>query len=340
MDVVGEGGEEVATTAILPWVKRAIYDPDAELPTAEQLVEASIGGMIGGAIWEGVGSVTSKSPYKSSTRNVETVDNAYDVDVAIGRFVDGTATDADFKLFAPENTANRQALYEATGIKLPIDSRLTNYSLLALNNKNRNIHNMYLNRKIPKINNITLPEYVKHIENPDSLTGNGESTFEKMRTNEKRDCEQYIEYIGVLGKNNMPETFDKFQLLKYNNIVGWNKKQREYRTIYEISKKPWNDTFKQYAITAYYGFLGENIEMTCHALSRYLPRSQKGFYEFENIVDICHNKYYNYVEQDNDDIKFVKYYDDIAVIYNYSKEEIVSIVRRKNPKKEWSNYDN
>lgn len=152
--------------------------------------------------------------------------------------------------------------------------------------------------------------------------------------------QQYKIYISILGKDNMAETFDKFQLLKYNNIDEWDKKKREYRTIHEIHKKPWNDSFKQSAITSYYDFLKEDIEMTCHALSRYLPRSQKGFYKFEDIVDICHNKDYNYIEQDDGDIKFVKYYNDIAIIYNNLKEEVVSIVRRKNPKKGWGNYDN
>ena len=38
------------------------------------------------------------------------------------------------------------------------------------------------------------------------------------------------------------------------------------------------------------------------------------------------------LEQVNGDIRVIKHYDDIAVIYNCSKEEIVSIVRRKHAK--------
>ena len=120
VDVVGEGGEEIATTAIMPWVKRAIYDPDAELPTAEQIVEAGIGGMVGGAIWSGVDSVTSKRTTQSPTQNVEAVDNSYDVDLAIGNIMDGKATSGDFKFFAPENTSNRNILNESFDVDLAI----------------------------------------------------------------------------------------------------------------------------------------------------------------------------------------------------------------------------
>lgn len=44
----------------------------------------------------------------------------------------------------------------------------------------------------------------------------------KAIINRKQDEKQYNRYISILGKENMPETFDKFQLLKYNNINEWD----------------------------------------------------------------------------------------------------------------------
>ena len=67
--------------------------------------------------------------------------------------------------------------------------------------------------------NMTYEEWKKEIDKKHS-----DGTFDKMRKmhiNEKSDREQYKKYIGVLGKDNMPKSFDKFQLLKYNNIDEW-----------------------------------------------------------------------------------------------------------------------
>ena len=72
--------------------------------------------------------------------------------------------------------------------------------------------------KIPA--NLTYEEWKKEVDKKHC-----DGTFDKMRKmhiNEKSDREQYKKYIGILGKNNMPETFDKFQLLKYNNIDEWD----------------------------------------------------------------------------------------------------------------------
>ncbi|MFA7636174.1 MAG: phage minor capsid protein, partial [Monoglobales bacterium] len=43
----------------------------------------------------------------------------------------------------------------------------------------------------------------------------------KAIENVKTDKVQYDKYIGILGKENMPETFDLFQKMKYNNIDEW-----------------------------------------------------------------------------------------------------------------------
>ncbi len=61
---------------------------------------------------------------------------------------------------------------------MPQDLRLTNYNLLALNNKNRNILNMYLKYIYKTNKNANVRDlYIKHNtihRQPDSLTQNGE----------------------------------------------------------------------------------------------------------------------------------------------------------------------
>lgn len=53
----------------------------------------------------------------------------------------------------------------------------------------------------------------------------GAGTWEKERKmllNRASDMEQFKRYKTVLGKENMPKTFDKFRDMKYNNSVEWN----------------------------------------------------------------------------------------------------------------------
>ena len=53
----------------------------------------------------------------------------------------------------------------------------------------------------------------------------GKGTWEterKMLINRPNDMEQYKRYKSILGKENMPKTFDMFQNLKYNNSAEWD----------------------------------------------------------------------------------------------------------------------
>ena len=88
-------------------------------------------------------------------------DANYDVDLAISNIENGRATEVDFEYFKPGNTANRQAFFDATGIKLPENSRLSNYILNALNNKEKRIHDIYLKHN------------TNDLKQPDSLTEKG-----------------------------------------------------------------------------------------------------------------------------------------------------------------------
>ncbi len=71
--------------------------------------------------------------------------------------------------------------------------------------------------KIPE--DMTYAEWKKSVDEK-----HGDGTFDKMKkmyVNTKKDKEQYEKYIGVLGKENMPKTFDKFRDLKYNRVDEW-----------------------------------------------------------------------------------------------------------------------
>lgn len=47
VDAVGEGGEEVASTFLTPYLQRAVYNPEAKAPTFEEYKEAFLGGLTG-----------------------------------------------------------------------------------------------------------------------------------------------------------------------------------------------------------------------------------------------------------------------------------------------------
>ncbi len=235
-----------------------------------------------------------------TTRNVEAVDNAYDVDLAIGNIIDGKATFEDFKLFAPENTANRRAFYEATGIKLPIDSRLTNYSLLALNNKNRNINNLYTNRKIPNAENLTLTDYVRYIEKPNSLTVADEDGIIETENVELRGFYEYkdkveeatiedykaykaVKATGVKGTIRVPPKHIDISVLEFNDEHAKNhgcNLEDAIRYIENakcsISRKRWDGTH-----TNYYSFDGAAyVDNETNKIKTVFSKS-----EFDQITD-------------------------------------------------------
>ena len=49
-DIVGEGGEEALSTIITPYIKRAIYDSDAETATADEIAQSAVMGMLAAGV--------------------------------------------------------------------------------------------------------------------------------------------------------------------------------------------------------------------------------------------------------------------------------------------------
>ena len=60
----------------------------------------------------------------------------------------------------------------------------------------------------------------------------------RMAANETADREQYDRYLKVLGKKNLPKTFDKFQDLKYNRSDVWSFVKLDYERQTALIKDP------------------------------------------------------------------------------------------------------
>ncbi len=156
----------------------------------------------------------------------------------------------------------------------------------------------------------------------------------KKDDNRTADKLQYAKYKNRLGCENVPETLDLFLETKYNKTDEYNSLKKSYVSIGEIDRKSWTDSFKDKAKQSYYDFKNENIEMSSHAISRFLSRKDgtNGVsYTFDDMVKQC-NMSVNYMQADG---RLVKYYNHVAVVYNEKNDIVVSIVNRKNPKKDW-----
>lgn len=82
-------------------------------------------------------------------------------------------------------------------------------------------------QKVPA--NMTYEKWRKSL---DSTYGDGTwETERKKLLNEKSDKQQYRSYKSVLGKENVPETFDKFREMKYNDGGKWSNLKSAYRYV-------------------------------------------------------------------------------------------------------------
>ena len=71
LDIAGEGGEEALSTALTPYLQRAIYDPDAENATAEEIAQSAVlGAVAAGVLQGGLVLPTAVSDTVSDVRNV------------------------------------------------------------------------------------------------------------------------------------------------------------------------------------------------------------------------------------------------------------------------------
>ena len=163
---------------------------------------------------------------------------------------------------------------------------------------------------------------------------NAKYTPEMIR-NATRDSNQYDRYKSIIGDS--AGSLADFRQMKYNNPEKFDILKKKVDTYSEINKKTWSDDFKQKSKEAYDRFADKGIYMSAHALSR-MPRLNKpGYPEIEekDIIDMLRGRP-NYSEGE----KKLIFFDperQLVVIKNKETDDIISIVRRKNPKEEWKN---
>lgn len=154
-----------------------------------------------------------------------------------------------------------------------------------------------------------------------------------MIRNATRDSSQYSRYKSIIG--NSAGSLADFRQMKYNDPEKFGILKKKVETYSDINKKAWSDDFKQRSKDAYDHFADNEIYMSVHALSR-LPRLNKpGLPEIseEELIKFISGAP-KYTEGENKLIYFDSERQLVAV-RNKSTGDIVSVVRRKNPKEVW-----
>lgn len=157
----------------------------------------------------------------------------------------------------------------------------------------------------------------------------------EMVKNASKDVAQYKRYKEVLGDS--MGSLVNFGQMKYNDSEQWEKLQNRFSTYLEIDKKDWTEEFKNASKQAYDRFTKENITMSVHALSR-LPRLNKpGLPEVSEkmLIKIIRGEP-NYAEGEDRQIYFIQELQ-LLIVRNKGTGDIVSVVRRNNPKEVWKN---
>lgn len=157
----------------------------------------------------------------------------------------------------------------------------------------------------------------------------------EMIKNASKDIAQYRRYKEVLGDS--IGSLAKFGQVKYNDSEKWKKLQNRFSTYLEINKKDWSEEFKSKSKQAYDRFTKENIIMSVHALSR-IPRLNKpGLPEVsEKMLMKIIKGTPNYTEGEDRQIYFIQELQ-LLIVRNKGTGDIVSVVRRNNPKEVWKN---
>lgn len=156
----------------------------------------------------------------------------------------------------------------------------------------------------------------------------------EMVKNASKDVAQYKRYKEILGDS--VGSLAKFGQVKYNDSEQWEKLQSKFFAYLEINKKDWSEEFKSKSKQAYDRFREQGEELSVHALSR-LPRLNKPGYEViheEDVLDLIKTMP-NYSEGEEKMIWFSPS-KQLVVIKNKNSGDIISIVRRKNKKEEWT----
>lgn len=148
---------------------------------------------------------------------------------------------------------------------------------------------------------------------------------------------EHIKLRKVLNSR-IPKKFEDFVEMKYNNNEWYESTLREKVTIKTIkNNKDFTNDYKHKLIKTYYDFRKRDVEMTTHALNRFLgQKGNKPRFSEKKVIDIL-NKKANYYELDT--LKDIKFYDGLAIVQDRNNKEVITIHTRNDKSERWGEYE-
>lgn len=165
-----------------------------------------------------------------------------------------------------------------------------------------------------------------------------ELTYEEWRkkyVEEDADKTEWEEYQRVLGEK-APKTLEEFRNIKYTESKKWGIMMENKRLFEKIdSTETYSPEYRAKLKETYQYFSDAGFAFREHALNRVLgQKTGKDKFTFtkEELLRIL-NKPANYQQPDG---KYVRFYDGISVISADDTGEIVSVVVKRTPRKDWT----
>ena len=163
-------------------------------------------------------------------------------------------------------------------------------------------------------------------------------TYEEWRkkyVEKKADKNEWEEYQRILGEK-APKTLEEFRNIKYTESKKWGKMMENKRLFEKIdSTETYSPEYRTKLKETYQYFSDAGFAFREHALNRVLgQKTGKDKFTFtkEELLRIL-NKPANYQQPDG---KYVRFYDGISVISADDTGEIVSVVVKRTPRKDWT----
>ena len=163
-------------------------------------------------------------------------------------------------------------------------------------------------------------------------------TYEEWRkkyVEENADKNEWEEYQRILGEK-APKTLEEFRNIKYTESKKWGIMMENKRLFEKIdSTETYSPEYRTKLKETYQYFSDAGFAFREHALNRVLgQKTGKDKFTFtkEELLRIL-NKPANYQQPDG---KYVRFYDGISVISAEDTGEIVSVVVKRTPRKDWT----
>lgn len=157
----------------------------------------------------------------------------------------------------------------------------------------------------------------------------------KKYVEENADKNEWEEYQRILGEK-APKTLEEFRNIKYTESKKWGIMMENKRLFEKIdSTETYSPEYRTKLKETYQYFSDAGFAFREHALNRVLgQKTGKDKFTFtkEELLRIL-NKPANYQQPDG---KYVRFYDGISVISADDTGEIVSVVVRRTPRKDWT----